>query len=124
MAGYENITLADPRNAVTAGLNDDGYVMSTVNNAAFPNDKVLQMMWIGGKYKATDNLTLIGSYYHETQNSYGAGALVGCSTNVSSFCSGSLNVVSFVADDLSTNTSTSTPGWNTRRSTAASVAVT
>ena len=25
-------------------------------------------------------------------------ALVGCSTNVSSFCSGSLNVVSFVAD--------------------------
>jgi predicted porin len=98
MAGYENITLADPRNAVTAGLNDDGYVMSTVNNAAFPNDKVLQMMWIGGKYKATDNLTLIGSYYHDTQNSYGAGALVGCSTNVSSFCSGSLNVVSFVAD--------------------------
>ncbi len=99
MAGYENITYANPQNAVTAGFTDiGGFIIGTVNNAAYPNDRVVQMMWVGGKYKATDHLTLIGSYYHEIGNAYGVGAVAGCGTNFSSFCSGSLDAVSAVAD--------------------------
>jgi predicted porin len=56
-------------------------------------------MWVGGKWKATDHLTLIAAYYHETQNAFGiASGVAGCNTALSSMCSGTLDAVSFVAD--------------------------
>jgi predicted porin len=79
-----------------------------VNNTAFPNTKELNFAWVGGKYKATDNLTVIGAYYHVEQNSYGNAAkasavkssngLNGCSNNFSSTCSGSIDAGSIVFD--------------------------
>jgi predicted porin len=66
-------------------------------------NKVFQMMWIGGKWKTTDNLTLIAAFYHQTQNAFdnaapSANGGAGCSTAVSSKCSGSQDTISFVAD--------------------------
>jgi predicted porin len=99
MGGYEHIDFANPSNPVPVDFsNNYGYEFTTVSNAAFPNDKILQMMWVGGKWKATDNLTLIAAYYHETQNAFGIGAVAGCNTALSSMCSGTLDSVSFVAD--------------------------
>jgi predicted porin len=100
MGGYENIDFANPSDPVPVGfVNNYGYIFSTVSNTAFPTDKVLQMMWIGGKWQATEHLTLIASYYHEIQNAFGtAPGVAGCNTTVSSMCSGTLDAVSFVAD--------------------------
>jgi predicted porin len=99
LGGYENIDFANPSNPVPTGfVNNYGFAFPVVNNAAFPNDKVLQMMWIGGKYQATEHLTLIAAYYHEIQNAYGVGSAAGCSSTVSAQCSGTLDSVSFVAD--------------------------
>jgi predicted porin len=100
LGGYENIDFANPSNPVPVDFaNNYGFTFSTVNNAAFPTDKVLQMMWIGGKWQATEHLTLIAAYYHEIQNAFGtAPAVAGCATTVSSMCSGTLDAVSFVAD--------------------------
>jgi predicted porin len=99
LGGYENIEFSNPSNPVPVGfVNNYGFGFSSVNNTAFPTDKILQMMWIGGKWQATDHLTLIAAYYHEIQNAFGIGAVAGCSTTVSSDCSGTLDAVSFVAD--------------------------
>jgi predicted porin len=99
MGGYEHIDFANPSNPVPVDfVNNYGYQFTTVSNTAFPNDKILQMMWVGGKWKATDQLTLIASYYHETQNAFGIGSVAGCNTALSSMCSGALDAVSFVAD--------------------------
>jgi predicted porin len=100
MGGYENIDFANPANPVPVGfVNNYGFTFSTVSNTAFPRDKILQMMWIGGKWQATEHLTLIGSYYHEIQNAFGTAAgVAGCNTTVSSMCSGTLDAVSFLAD--------------------------
>ena len=99
MGGYEHIDFANPSNPVPVDfVNNYGFQFDTVSNTAFPMDKILQMMWIGGKWKATDHLTLIASYYHETQNAFGIGSVAGCNTALSSMCSGTLDAVSFVAD--------------------------
>ncbi|MDR3466846.1 MAG: porin [Xanthobacteraceae bacterium] len=111
-AGYEHIDYANPENPVSAGFTDLGYVISTVSNTAFPNDKIVQMFWGGAKWQATDHLVVAGAYYHETQNSYGNGAgakftkgsgysgvgPAGCSSNAFSQCSGSLDAGSLVLD--------------------------
>jgi predicted porin len=100
LGGYENINFANPSNPVPVGfVNNYGFTFSTVSNTAFPNDKILQMMWIGGKWQATDHLTLIASYYHEIQNAFGTTpGVAGCNSTISSMCSGTLDAVSFVAD--------------------------
>jgi predicted porin len=99
MGGYENIDFANPSNPVPAGfVNNYGFGFSAVSNTAFPMDKVLQMMWIGGKWQATEHLTLVTAYYHEIQNAFGTGAIAGCSTTVSGDCSGTMDMVSFMAD--------------------------
>ena len=118
MGGYEHLVFADPDNPVATGfINNFGFTSSSVTNNAFnAGDKVLQMMWIGGKWQATDHLTLIAAWYHETQNSFGTGIsnigangpipgfttpglpIAGCSTTISGDCSGTLDAISFVAD--------------------------
>jgi predicted porin len=101
MAGYENITFSNPANPVSSNfVNNYGFDFAVVNNTGFPNNKNLQMMWIGGKWQATDHLTLIAAYYHEIQNAFDSAAsgLSGCSTTASGDCSGTMDMASFVAD--------------------------
>ncbi|MGA9298702.1 MAG: porin [Bradyrhizobium sp.] len=100
-AGYEHIDFANPNNPLAPGaFLDGGYILTNPNNANFPNDKILQTAWIGVKYSVTSTLDVTGSYYHEWQNAFAAtgSANAGCSTVVSSQCSGALDAVSLVVD--------------------------
>jgi predicted porin len=98
-AGYEHLDLANPNNPLAAGaFVEGGFILTNPNNTNFPNDKILQTAWIGAKYSVTPALDITGAYYHEWQNSFGAGALAGCNTVVSSQCSGTLDAVSLVVD--------------------------
>jgi predicted porin len=109
-AGYEFIRYAPPSNAFApgAGFNDisGDFVCAgcaainntNINNAAFnAGDKLFHVFWTGVKYAITDNLDLIGAYYHYDQPAFGA--VVNC-TNPSAFanCHGTFDAVSFVAD--------------------------
>jgi predicted porin len=79
-----------------------GFVAATVNNANFPNDKVLQTAWFGARYSITPSLDITGAYYHEWQNTFAANpaTLAGCSVlrSSSSMCSGTEDMVSLVVD--------------------------
>jgi len=93
--GYEHISFANPSSPLPVGFDDiGGYKLAFVNNAAFPNDKILQVFWGGVKYMITPEFELTGAYYGYKQNSYGAGATAGCSTNIAATCSGTLDDVS------------------------------
>jgi predicted porin len=101
LGGYEHMQFANPANPATAGFVDEGYVASVVTNGlgAGTKDKILQLGWIGGKWQATDQLTLIAAYYHETQNAYDTTVTFsGCSTAISSHCSGTADYASVVFD--------------------------
>jgi predicted porin len=98
-AGYEHVNFSNPSNPLAAGaFLEGGYILTNPNNANFPNDRILQTAWIGVKYSITPNLDIAGAYYHEWQNSFAAGANAGCSSVVSSQCSGTLDAVSLVVD--------------------------
>jgi predicted porin len=71
---------------------------TNINNTAFSaGDKLLHVFWTGVEYAITDNLDLIGAYYHYDQPAFGA--LVNC-TNSAAFanCHRTFDAVSFVAD--------------------------
>ncbi|MEP6485631.1 MAG: porin [Rudaea sp.] len=94
--GYEHIKYENPDLPLSAGFSGlGGYLVSVVNNAAFPNPKTLQVSWIGLRYLITPNLDITGAAYHYDQNAYGA---TKCSTNAASNCSGDENVFSVRLD--------------------------
>jgi len=94
-AGYEHISFANPSSPLPVGFDDiGGYTLAFVNNAAFPNDKILQVFWGGVKYSITPSVELTGAYYGYHQNSYGTGATAGCTTNVAATCSGTTDDIS------------------------------
>ena len=98
LAGYEHIQYANPSTPIEAGFSDIGnYNLAFVNNAAFPNDKVLQVYWAGVRYTVIPGLDLTGAYYGYHQNSYGSGANAGCTTNKAGTCSGRFEAFSFNA---------------------------
>jgi predicted porin len=98
-ASYEHIQFANPKSPISAGFNDiGGYTLAFVNNTAFPHDRLLNVYWAGVRYTVIPQLDLIGAYYSVHQNSFGTGANAGCSTNVASTCSGTLNAFSLAAD--------------------------
>jgi predicted porin len=98
-AGYEHIKYANPSTPLTAGFDDvGGYKLAFVNNAAYPNDKILQVYWAGVKYTVIQQLDLTAAYYGYHQNSYGSGATAGCSGIQAGTCSGTLEAFSFDAD--------------------------
>jgi predicted porin len=98
-AGYEHIQFANPTTPLAAGFDDiGGYKLAFVNNAAFPNDKNLQVFWAGAKYTVLSKLDLTAAYYGYKQNSYGIGANAGCSTTKAGTCSGTEAAVTFSAD--------------------------
>src|ERR1700730_7191550 len=109
-AGYEFIRYAPPSNrfATGTGFTDIGgdFVCAActaingtnINKTAFDaGAKLFHVFWTGAKYAVTDNLDLIGAYYHYTQPTFGA--FVNC-TNPSAFanCHGTFDAVSFVVD--------------------------
>ena len=101
--GYEWIQFANPNNPLVSGAFDSGgFILATVNNAAFPSDKILQTAWFGVRYSITPNLDITGAYYHEWQNTFATSTatLAGCAAlgSSSSQCSGTLDAVSLVAD--------------------------
>jgi predicted porin len=100
-AGYENIHFANPNNPLAAGaFIEGGYTVGVPNNTNFTTNKVLQTVWVGGKYSVRPDLDLTLAYYHENQNSFvnAANPTGTCNTAVATSCSGSLDAVSFVAD--------------------------
>jgi predicted porin len=109
-AGYEFIRYAPPSSpfapgtgfsdisgdfvcAACAALNN-----TNINNTAFnAGDKLFHVFWTGVKYAVTDNLDVIGAYYHYDQPAFGAP--VNCA-NAAAFpnCHGTFDAVSFVVD--------------------------
>src|SRR5450631_1033958 len=97
--GYEHIQYEDPKTPLAAGFDDiGGYKLAFVNNAAFPNHKILQVYWVGVRYTVIPDLDLTAAYYGYHQNAYGTGADAGCTGRQSGTCSGTLDDVSFNAD--------------------------
>ncbi len=87
-AGFEHIKFENPSLPLTAGFSGlGGYLVSVVNNAAFPRVKKENVEWIGLKYLITPDLDITGAVYNYDQDSY---ALVSCSTAASGQCSGKL----------------------------------
>jgi len=108
--GYELIRYAPPSNpfAPLTGFIDIGgdFVCAAcaaisntnINNTAFnAGDKLFHVFWTGVKYAVTDNLDVIGAYYHYDQPHFGAP--VNCA-DAAAFanCHGTFDAVSFVAD--------------------------
>jgi len=100
--GYEIIKSQNPSSPQLSNFTDiAGYTVaysaatSDINNAAFPNPRYLQIMWIGGRYRFTDTVDAGAAYYHYYQNSYG---LKSCSNSSAATCSGTLDAVSFDID--------------------------
>jgi len=97
--GYEHIRFSNPSTPLAAGFDDiGGYKLAFVNNTAFPNDKILEVFWAGGKYTVLSKLDLVVSYYGYHQNSYGIGENAGCKGTKAGTCSGNELAVSFSAD--------------------------
>jgi predicted porin len=94
-AGYENIRFANPGNPVVAGTYDYRYQLAFVNNTAYTQNRLLQVVWTGARYAVTKKLSLDTAYYHEHQNSYSA---TRCTNASLGSCSGNLDAVSLVAD--------------------------
>jgi predicted porin len=97
-AGAEYIQYSNPQHVVPVGYDDNGYKVAFVNSSAFPHAKQFQVYWAGARYSASPALDLTVAYYGYHQNSYGAGASSGCTTNAFGTCSGSEHVFSFNAD--------------------------
>jgi predicted porin len=109
-AGYEFIRYAPPSNpfAPGTGFSDiaGDFVCAgcaainntNINNTAFnAGDKLFHVFWTGVKYAVTDNLDVIGAYYHYDQPAFGTP--VNCA-NAAAFpnCHGTFDAVSFVVD--------------------------
>jgi predicted porin len=109
-AGYEFIQYAPPSNPYAAGtgFNDisGDFVCAgcavinntNINSAAFnAGDKLFHVFWTGVKYAVTDNLDVIGAYYHYDQPAFGAP--VNCAAAVTpANCHGTFDAVSFAID--------------------------
>jgi predicted porin len=97
--GYERIRFANPRTPLAPGYVDiGGYVLAYVNNAAYGNERVLQVFWGGAKWRVSRDFYLAAGYYGYRQNSFATGANAGCSSRTSSGCSGSESAVGVLGD--------------------------
>lgn len=93
--GYERIRFANPDSRLPTGTTDiGGYMLTTLNQANYNTNKILEIYWTGLKYSVTDKLDVTGAYYGYNQNNYLGSA---CSGSSSAKCSGNLNAVSLVA---------------------------
>jgi predicted porin len=72
-AGWAHAVLNNPKDVVGIGAQTDqgGYNLSSVNNGAFPNTRVLDTFWGGARYAYSAQLDFAIGYYHVNQNGYG-----------------------------------------------------
>ena len=96
--GYENIQFQNPETALPVGFDVASYKLAVVNNAPYAHEKILQVYWAGAKWSVDPRLDLTVAYYGYHQSNFStAAATAGCSSAVSSTCSGELVDVSFDA---------------------------
>jgi predicted porin len=114
-AGYEWMQFAPPSdpqpaftdiagNFVCAGC--AGFNMTNINNTAFSapgnKDRILQAVWIGARYAVTDQVDVMGAYYHYDQNNAALSAANVAACNVAAasknFCQGTMDAFSFAVD--------------------------
>jgi predicted porin len=72
-AGWAHAVLNNPKDQVGIGSQTDqgGYILSSVNNGAFPHTRLLDTFWVGARYAYTAQLDFAIGYYHVNQNGYG-----------------------------------------------------
>lgn len=104
-AGWAHVIYHNPANnlGVNAQADQGGYILSSVNNAAFPNARLLDTEWIGVRYAYNAKTEFALAYYKESQNTYGNALQTSTCGRVvqstrSSTCSGSLQAVSAAVD--------------------------
>lgn len=89
--GYERINFTNPSNptldlGITSTL---GYPVSSVNVAAYKNEKQLNVYYAGANYDFTPALTGKVAFYDIRQNDYTVGGCLGTTATPASTCSGS-----------------------------------
>ena len=113
-AGYEHIRYmapSDPQSSFTNIAGDficqdcQAFNNTNIVNTAFGvnglGDKILQIMWAGGKYAITDKLDVMVGYYHYDQNAFFgtvAGGAAPCSGAERPQCAGTFNGISAAID--------------------------
>ncbi|MGY3622758.1 porin [Bradyrhizobium sp. USDA 10063] len=113
-AGYEYIRYEAPSNPQAAFTDIagnflcqgcDAFNNTNINNAAFGvgglGNKTFQVMWAGAKYSLTDDLDVIGAYYHYIQDSFfgtAAGGPAFCSSSEHPQCAGTFDAISTAVD--------------------------
>jgi predicted porin len=97
--GYERIAFAAPSNPQTTFVDIGGYtvVSADISNSFF-DGRVLDVSWTGAKYSVTQDVDLVGAYYHLSQNTFATGANTGCHTTVSAQCAGAEDAYSLSVD--------------------------
>src|SRR5215470_318690 len=60
------------------------------------SDKILQVVWFGAKYAITDNLDIIGAYYHYDQNRFTIASCANAPARAQ--CAGTMDAASAVID--------------------------
>jgi predicted porin len=113
-AGYEHIRYMAPSDPQTAFTDIAGNFVcqgcdavnnTNINNAAFGvnglGNKTFQVMWAGAKYAVSENLDVIGAYYHYIQNSFfgtAAGGPAPCFGTEHAQCAGTFDGISAAVD--------------------------
>jgi len=97
-SGFEYIKFQNPSRPQLASFTDIAgipVVAADINNNAYANHRIQDVMWIGARYAFTDAFDVGVAYYHYIQHNY---ALKYCDNASSATCAGSLDAVSFNAD--------------------------
>jgi predicted porin len=107
-AGYAYVNYSNPSQNVGIGADNlqGGYILSTVTNNAYPNNKVLQTEWAGVKYAYDPRTDFTVAYYHEGYSQYATTATLkegvcnhkNSQNLLAATCAGDLNAVSVLAD--------------------------
>src|ERR1700751_2536675 len=113
-AGYEYFRFTAPSDPQTGFSDIAGDFLcldcqainnTNINNTAFGvnglGNRVLQIMWTGAKYAVTDDLDVIGAYYHYIQNSWfgtTTGGRAFCSDSSHAQCAGTYDAISAAVD--------------------------
>jgi predicted porin len=113
-AGYEHILYMAPSDSQFAFTDVSGDFLcqgcqafnnTNINNAAFGvnglGNKTLQVMWAGGKYAVTEDVDVIGAYYHYIQDSFfgtPTGGPAPCSGAEHAQCAGTFDAISAAID--------------------------
>ena len=114
-SGYEWMQFAPPSDPQTSFTDIAGnfvcagcaaFNMTNINNTAYSapgnSDKILQAVWVGARYSVTEQVDVVGAYYHYNQNNFALSTANVAACNVAdtkkNFCQGTMDAVSFLID--------------------------